>query len=102
MVQNIAQQTALINWDQPLVFLWVVMANAVGMAVALGVMSRPGFGLWLAALAVGGLLALLETGERSGVFAAVIVLYGQVALSMSVGMIGIALGAGPNREGMAR
>ena len=101
LFQNIGQQTALINWDQPLVFLWVVMANAVGMAVALGVMSRPGFGGRLSSLALGGLFVLLVTGERSGVPAAMIALYGQVVLSMSVGMIGIALGAGPNSEGMA-
>ena len=101
LFQNIGQQTALINWDQPLVFLWVVMANAVGMVVALGVMSRPGFSGWLLLLALGGLFALLVTGERSGVLAAVIVLYGQAVLSMSVGMIGISLGAEPNREGMA-
>ena len=101
LFQNIGQQTTLINWNQLLVYLWVVIANAVGMAVALGVMSRPGFSGQLSSLALGGLFALLVTGERSGVLAAVIVLYGQVVLSMSVGMIGIALGVGSNREGIA-
>ena len=101
LFQNIGQQTALIDWDQPLVFLWVVMSNAVGMAVALGVMSRPGFSGRLSLLALGGLFALLVTGERSGLLAAMIALYGQVVLSMSVGMIGVALGSGPNPDGVA-
>ena len=101
LFQNIGQQTALIGWDQPLVFLWVVMANGVGLAAALGVMARPRLGGWLSLLALGGLLALLAPGERSGVSAAAITLYGQVVLSMSGGVIGVALGLGANPEGVA-
>ncbi len=100
LFQNIGQQTALIEWDQPLVFIWIVMANAVGLVAAVGVLARPGFGVWPLAAALAGLFALLALGERSGVAAAMIALLGQVALSMSVAMIGVTLGSGVARRGI--
>ena len=100
LYQNIGQQTALINWSQALVYLWLVMANALGMLAAIGVMARPAFGGWATLVALGGLFVLLALGERSGVAAAVVVLYGQVALSMSIGIMAVALGARETRAGM--
>ena len=100
LFQNIGQQTALINWDQPLVFIWIVMANAVGLVAAVGVLARPGFAVWPLAAALAGLFALLTLGERSGVAAAMVALLGQVALSMSVAMIGVTLGSGTARRGI--
>ena len=100
LFQNIGQQTALIGWGQPLVFLWIVMANAVGMVAAMGIMARPGVGGPLVVAALAGLLVLLALGERSGVAAAVIVLYGQVTISLVVGIVGVAVGSGGSRPGV--
>ena len=94
LFQNIGQQTSLIDWTQPLVFLWIVVANAVGIVAAMGVLARPGYGAWLSLGALGAIFALLALGERTGVAAAMVTLLGQVALSMSVGMIGVALASG--------
>ena len=100
LFQNIGQQTSLINWAQPLVFLWVVMGNAVGLVAAMGVLALPRYGGWLALLALGGLFVLLALGERSGAAAAMIALLGQVAISMSVGMVGVAIVSGKRRPGI--
>ena len=100
LFQNIGQQTALIDWDQPVVFIWVVMANAVGVVAAIGVMARPTYGVWLTLIALVGLFALLALGERSGLTAALVALFRQVAISMSVGMIGAALASEPTRPGI--
>jgi len=94
LFQNIGQQTSLIDWTQPLVFLWIVATNAVGIVAAMGVLARPGFGAWLSLGALGAIFALLALGERTGLAAAMVTLLGQVALSMSVGMIGVALASG--------
>ena len=100
LFQNIGQQTALIGWDQPLVFTWVVMANVVGIVAAMSVLARPSYGGWLSVIALGGLFTLLVLGERSGLAAAMVVLYGQVAISMAVGMMSVALGSGATRSGV--
>jgi len=100
LFQNIGQQTALINWAQPLVFTWVVVANAVGILAAIIAMARPDYGGWLSLAALGGLFVLLALGERSGLAAATIALFGQAAISMSLGTIGVALGSGETRPGI--
>ena len=100
LFQNIGQQTALINWDQPLVFLWVVIANAIGIAVAMAVFARPRYAAGLSVVTLGGLLALLATGERSGVPAAIVALYGQVALSVAVATVGVSIASGPTSPGI--
>ncbi len=92
LFQNIGQQTALINWDQPVVFLWTIFANLVGIVAGVLVMARPGYGILASLMALAGLFALLVSGERSGVWAALSVLYGQAVISMSIGMIGVAIG----------
>ena len=99
LFQNIGQQTALINWSQPLVFLWVVMANALGLMAVMGVMARPVQGSRLSVVALGGLFVVLLLGEQSGLAAAIITLFGQVAISMAVGMIAVAVGSGAARAG---
>ena len=92
LFQNIGQQTALINWDQPMVFLWTIFANLVGIVAGVLVMARPGYGILASLIALAGLFALLVSGEHSGVWAALSALYGQAAVSMSIGMIGVAIG----------
>ena len=91
LFQNIGQQTVLIGWSQPMVFAWITGANAVGLAAALCVVARPSQGRWLTIAALGGLLTLLASGERAGPGAAMAVLLGQVAVSMPLGMTGLAV-----------
>ena len=99
LFQNIGQQTALSGWNQPAIFAWLVMSNAFGIGVASAVMAVPALGVRLAAAAVGGLLVLLAIGERSGMAAGLVSLYGQAALAMSVGTIGVAIGSsGPGAD----
>ena len=100
LFQNIGQQTALIGWDQPLIFIWVAIANLVGLVVAMGVMTRPSYGGRVSALALGGLLALVALGERSGLGAALVALYGQVAISAAMGVVGVAIVSGKRRPGI--
>ena len=101
LYQNIGQQTALLGWDQPLVFLWLTAGNAAGLAAALAVMSAPRHYLSFAGVGLVGLLVILSGGERSGWPAAVVALYGQVVLSMTVGVIGATLAARAERCGIA-
>ena len=100
LFQNIGQQTALIGWNQPLVFLWIVLGNAVGIVAATIVMARPSYGRVASLLAFSALFGLLVLGERSGVAAAVVALFGQVAIAMSVGMVGSALVSAPKRTSL--
>ena len=101
LYQNIGQQTALLGWDQPLVFVWLTAGNAAGLAAALAVMSAPRHYLSFAGVGLLGLLVILSGGERSGWPAAVVALYGQVVLSMTVGVIGATLAARAERCGIA-
>ena len=100
LFQNIGQQTALIDWAQPLVFIWIVGANAVGILAAMGVMARPRQGGWLSVAALIALFVLMALGERSGIAAAITVLFGQITISMSIGMIGVALWSAGTRPGI--
>ena len=102
LFQNVGQQTALINWSQPVVFLWLAAANAVGIAAATGVMMRPSYGSPLTVAALAGLFVFLSFGERTGAAAALVALYGQAALAMSVGIIGVELGAGATNASLGR
>ena len=91
---------ALINWAQPVVFLWIVLANALGIMAVVGMMARPGYSRWLSLSGLGGLLVLLALGERSGLGAALVALFGQIVVSMSVGVIGMAFGSAATRPGI--
>ena len=102
LFQNIGQQTALIGWDQAHVFAWVVLANAVGVVAAIGVVARPAYGGAVTLSALGGLFVLLVLGERSGLAAALVALYGQAVLAMSVGVIGLAVGSGAGGPSIGR
>ena len=100
LFQNIGQQTSLTAWDQPLVFLWIIMANAVGLVVAMGVLARPRYGGVISLVALGGLFLLLALGERSGVGAAMVALLGQVAVSMAAAAVLLAVVSSEARPGI--
>ena len=77
LFQNVAQQTALIDWPQPAVLAWVAVANSAGVLAVWGVMGKriPWPVIVLAAL----FLAAAVYWERSGWQAAVVVLVGHMA-----------------------
>ena len=64
LYQNIGQQTALLGWDQPLVFVWLTAGNAAGLVAALALMSAPRHYLSFAGVGLVGLLVILSGGER--------------------------------------
>ena len=92
LFQNLGQQTVLTNWSNPVVFLWLAAINAVGVAVATGVIMRPRYGGPLALAALVGLFVILALGELDGALAALAALYGHTALALSMGVIGLSLG----------
>ncbi len=99
LFQNIGQQTALIGWDQPLVFLWLMVGNVLGLFAAAGVLARPVQGGRLAIAGLAGLLALLAIGERSGVAAALAAMFGGVAMAMAAAVVGASLGQRAGGQG---
>ena len=92
LFQNIGQQTVLTGWDQPLVFLWTMAGNVLGLFAAAAVLARrvPGSRVAVAGLAC--LFALVVVGEQSGITAALTAMFGSVALSMAAASIGASVG----------
>ena len=82
LFQNIGQQTVLIDWPQPAVYTWIVAANLFGVVgiLVLTRLDRPVPSL--IKLFLGVLLVLAVVGERSGIQAALVVLFGQLALAL--------------------
>ena len=97
LFQNIGQQTALIGWDQPLVFLWIMFGNALGLLAASVVLAHPIGGGRIAVAGLAGLFALVVIGEVSGIPAALAAVFGSVAIAMAVAAAAAALGAGVGR-----
>ena len=82
LFQNIGQQTVLIDWPQPAVHAWIVAANLASVASIL-VLTRWGRPLpLLLKFSLGVLLVLAVVGERSGIQAALVVLFGQIVLAL--------------------
>ena len=77
LFQNVAQQTALIDWPQPAVLTWIVAVNGAGILAVMGIMGKriPWPVIVLAAM----VLAAVVYGERSGLQAAVAMLAGHLA-----------------------
>lgn len=94
LFQNIGQQTVLIQWDQPVVFLWVMVGNALGLFAAAAVLARSGSGGRVAVVGLAVLFGLLVVGERSGVESACIAMFGTVVLALAVATMGAAMGQG--------
>ena len=87
------------GWDQPLVFLWLMVGNVLGLFAAAGVLARPVQGGRLAVAGLAGLLALLAIGERSGVTAALVAMFGGVAMAMAAAAVGASLGQRAGGQG---
>ena len=56
LFQNVAQQTALIDWPQPAVLTWIVAVNGAGILAVMGIMGKriPWPVIVLAAVVLGG------------------------------------------------
>ena len=80
LFQNVAQQTALIEWPLPLVLAWIVAANGAGVILAGEAMSRrlPAIAVQMAAI----LLVVTLLSEQAGVMAAVTMLLGHLSLAL--------------------
>ena len=90
LFQNVAQQTSLIDWPQPVVLTWVVAANGAGLLMAAFVLGRriPWPGIAAAAIV---LFAAVYT-ERSGLQAALTMLFGHLA---AVALVSKSIGGDP-------
>ena len=77
LFQNVAQQTALIDWPQPAVLTWIVAVNGAGILAVMGIMGKriP----WPVIVLAAVVLAAVVYGERSGLQAAVAMLAGHLA-----------------------
>ena len=77
LFQNVAQQTALIDWPQPAVLTWIGAVNGAGVLAVWGVMGKriP----WPVIVLAAVILAAAVNWERSGGQAAVVVLVGHMA-----------------------
>ncbi len=94
LFQNVGQQTVLIGWDQPQVFLWIMFGNALGLLAAAAVLSRPVNGGRIALAGLAGLFVLVVVEEMSGIQAALAAVFGSVAVAMAVAAGGAALSRG--------
>lgn len=99
LTQNIGQQTVLIGWDQPQVFLWIMFGNALGLLAAAAVLAQPAHGGRIALAGLAGLFALVVVGEMSGIPAALAAAFGSVAVAMAVAVVGAALSGNARRSG---
>ena len=84
LFQNVAQQTALIGWPQPAVYAWILASNLVGLVVAVELTRRERPLPWPILALLGGMLVAMVAVEQSGFVAALIVLAGQVVISVAV------------------
>ncbi len=101
--QNVAQATALTGWAQPVVFAWIVLANAIGVAVVAIVASDAHRGWWPLVLLFGAVLMLvLPASQQGGWMAVASLLPGQICAAGGLAMILIGLGARADRRGLWR
>ncbi|MEE9247436.1 MAG: hypothetical protein V3U79_01910, partial [Dehalococcoidia bacterium] len=80
LFQNIGHQTVLTGWPQPAVFAWIMAANVAAplLVVVLGSRALPP----AASVLMGALLVLALVDEQTGGLAAVIMLFGHLALAL--------------------
>ena len=84
LFQNVAHQTVLIGWPQPAVYAWILVANVIGVAVAVE-LARLERGLpWPILALLGVLLVGMVAVNQSGFLAALVVLAGQVVIAVAL------------------
>ena len=94
LFQNIGQQTVLTEWKQPLALGLILFANMVALALALMALRFAARWMpWLCA-GLGVLVVAILLGEHSRGMALVVLLYGQVLVSLYLVLVGVSLGRG--------
>ncbi len=84
LFQNMAQQTAIIDWAQPAVFAWIMAANLAGIVTAAALLPNSTRIIPYGLSVLGPLLVLLVIDQHSGLLAALALLAGQVILSLFI------------------
>ena len=84
LFQNIAHQTVLIGWDQPAVYALVLAASLIAVAVSVEVARWDRFPSWPILVLLGGLLVAMVSTEQIGALAVLILVAGQVAMSVTL------------------
>ena len=84
LFQNVAHQTVMIGWPQPVVYAWILAANLAGVAVAVE-LTRLERGLpWPILALLGVMLVAVVAVDQSGFLAALVVLAGQVVIAVAL------------------
>ncbi len=100
LFQNIGQQTVLTEWTQPLLFGWIVLANAIAIGVV--AFSPHRYMGWPFTLVLGaGLITLVWSGP-SGSTAAVLQLVGHTIVALLLLRLGASLGWSATSRGIGR
>jgi len=94
--QNMARVAVLTDWPLPMAFGWTLLAQLVGLAAAAWVLSKTPQTLWPLALFSGlGLVAILAIPHpQAAVLTALLLLVGQVLLSLLIVLVFIGIGVG--------
>jgi len=100
LFQNIGQQTVLTEWTQPLLFGWIVLANAIAIGVVAFLPHR--YMRWPFTLVLGAGLIALVWSEQSGAVAAVVQLLGQIIVALLILLMGTSLGWSATSRGIGR
>jgi len=99
--QNIPLVATLTSWSLPIAFGWTLLAQLMGLAAATWLLLKMQRNLWLWALASGiGLVAVLALSHQgAAVSTAVLLLIGQVLLSMLIVLVLIGIAASSEKTG---
>ncbi|RLC84899.1 MAG: hypothetical protein DRJ03_13055 [Chloroflexi bacterium] len=101
--QNVAQLTTLTGWPLPLALGAIVLGNALGLAAATLLVTRPEWNRWPLALLLGlGLLVALALGALDGWVAALGLIVGQVSSAGLLTLVLLQQGARADRPGLWR
>ena len=101
--QNVAQLTTLTSWPPPLAFGWIVLGNALALALAAILVTRTGWSRWPLALLLGlGLLATPALTALGGWVAALGLVVGQVSAAGLLTLVLLHQGARADRPGLWR
>ena len=97
VLQNVARAATLSDWPLPTAFGWTLLAQIAGLGAGAWLLSKPRRRLWLLALLSGvGLVAILAKSYPEGAAVNTILLVlGQVLLSLLVVLVFVAIGAKP-------
>jgi len=102
--QNIARLSTVTDWPLPMAFGWILLAQLIGLAAAAWVVSKRRRTLWPLALisSIGLVVILALQYTQSAVLTAVLLLVGQVLLSLLIVLVFIGLGEGAHKARSSR